>query len=430
MEERVVSGTNVWRPEDRLFRMGLLVSLLLGLTFTAGCWAPFCSRGIPACQLPDNYRYPSRTAGPPLNFASLSIGPQDDYILGPDDILEITLHGLYPGTEVRPIRAQVMASGKIHLPLVGAVHVGGMNLMEAHMTINEAYADGFIKEPRTNIYLVQKATTNVLVLGEVNEPGMYSLSKYENDVAHALAAAGGLGYDAAMEIEVHRRTGSPAQIENAVFEPRFRDPPNATLEILTAPTPAEEPPMPQPRPTAVQAMSYQESTARPGMEIVRIPLRGFGADKVDPNSIVLRHGDVVVVPSRKDEVFYVVGKLSPTNFIRFSISERERDIGAGFLLPVDREIDVVMAVAMAGYIDPIDSPTTVTVHRTCPDGRPMLILVDLIKARYDRRETVLIQAGDIVYLNPDAAWWGRRTFDRIIPSLFSISYRKALGLND
>ncbi len=430
MEERIVRGMNVWQPEASLFRTGWLVCLLLGLTVTAGCWAPFVSRGIPACQLPDHFRYPSRTAGPPLNFASLSIAPQDDYILGPDDILEITLHGLYPGAEVRPIRAQVMASGKIHLPLVGPIHVGGMNLMEAHVTINEAYADGFIKEPRTNIYLVQKATTNVLVLGEVNEPGMYSLSKYENDVAHALAAAGGLGYDAAMEIEVHRRT-SPTQVQNAIHQPRFRDPPNATLEILTAPdAPAEEPPMPEPLPPAVQPMSYQETIAPAGMEIVRIPMRGFGADRVDPNSIVLNHGDVVVVPSRKDEVFYVVGKLSTTNFLRFSISERERDIGAGFLLPRDREIDVVMAVAMAGYIDPIDSPTTVTVHRTCPNGEPMLILVDLIRARYDRRETVLIEPGDIVYLNPDAAWWGRRTFDRLIPAIFSISYRKALGFND
>jgi hypothetical protein len=136
---------------------------------------------------------------------------------------------------------------------------------------------------------------------------------------------------------------------------------------------------------------------------------------------------VVVVPSRKDEVFYVVGRLSPTNFVRFSIGKRERDIGAGFLLPRDREIDVVTAVAMAGYIDPIDSPTTVTVHRHCPDGRSLLIRVDLIKARYERLENVNIMPGDIVYLNPDTAWWARTQFDRIIVSLFTESYRKWLG---
>ena len=50
---------------------------------------------------------------------------------------------------------------------------------------------------------------------------------------------------------------------------------------------------------------------------------------------------------------------------------------------VDAVIDVVTAVSMAGYIDPIDSPTTVTVHRMLPNGPPLLIHVDLIKARFD-----------------------------------------------
>ena len=84
------------------------------------------------------------------------------------------------------------------------------------------------------------------------------------------------------------------------------------------------------------------------------------------------------------------------------------------MLPEDREIDVVTAVAMAGYIDPIDSPTTVTVHRTMPEGTPLLIRVDLIKARTDPEETVFVQPGDIIYLNPDAWWYSRRLFDHLI----------------
>ena len=95
-------------------------------------------------------------------------------------------------------------------------------------------------------------------------------------------------------------------------------------------------------------------------------------------------------------------------------------------MPKDREIDVVTAVAMAGYIDPIDSPTTVTVHRVMPDGNPMLIHVDLIKARYDRRETIFVQAGDIIYLNPDAHWWFRRTFDKVVDDLILLPYGAAV----
>ena len=53
--------------------------------------------------------------------------------------------------------------------------------------------------------------------------------------------------------------------------------------------------------------------------------------------------------------------LSQTNVVNFSVRDRDRQLGNAFLLPNDRDIDVVSAVAMAGYIDPIDSPSTVSV---------------------------------------------------------------------
>jgi len=402
-----IQPIRVGRPSAR--RGGLWVacgSLLL----CAGCWAPFHSYGVPAANLPDAFRIPQRTAGPTLNLCRLTIPPPDDYILGPDDVLEVLVHELYPEGPLQPLRAQVMGDGTIVLPLVGSVQVGGKNLMEAHGAIAGAYSNGFINDPRVNIYIVERSTTAVLVLGEVNSPGIYRLPKYENDVAHAVASAGGLLPDAGLEVQVHRRLG-----------------PQELPEILVEETlPSPESPTGEPQrwcPEDADAFDPDDP-----MRIVHIPLRGYMPQPLNPADVVLHPGDVVVVPSRKDEVFYVVGKLSPTNFVRFSVSERERDIGAGFLLPRDREIDVVMAVAMAGYIDPIDSPTTVTVHRVGPDGEPFLIIVDLIRARYNSRETVLVEPGDIIYLNPDACWWGRRTFDRVLPDIISLSYRKLLGL--
>ncbi len=160
------------------------------------------------------------------------------------------------------------------------------------------------------------------------------------------------------------------------------------------------------------------------MQAFTIPLRGFGGE-ASPDDVVLHPGDVVVVPNRRNEVFFVVGKLAEQNFVRFTVRERERELGGGFLLPKERDIDVVTAVAMAGYIDPIDSPTTVTVHRRLPNGEPLLVHVDLIKARYDRQETILVQAGDIIYLNPDGDWWFRRTFDRVVPELILLPFEAA-----
>jgi hypothetical protein len=148
--------------------------------------------------------------------------------------------------------------------------------------------------------------------------------------------------------------------------------------------------------------------------IVRIPLRGADPSWLNSDLVSLGPGDVVVVPPRTQQVFFVVGKLSEVNRTRFTVGDRDREIGNGFVLPPDREIDVVTAVAMAGYIDPIESPTTVTVHRVQPDGQPLLVRVDLMRARVDSHENLLIQPGDIVYLNPDCWWYSRRLFDRVI----------------
>ena len=147
---------------------------------------------------------------------------------------------------------------------------------------------------------------------------------------------------------------------------------------------------------------------------------------ITPDQATLNDGDVVVVRTLPEEVFFVVGKLSPNNFVRFTLDREDRDLGNGFVLPRDRDIDVVTAVAMAGYIDPIDSPTTVTVHRTKRGGKPMLIHVDLIAARFDRKENIMVRPGDIIYLNPDGGWWFRRTLDRVIPEILISPYSEAM----
>ncbi|WP_164100517.1 polysaccharide biosynthesis/export family protein [Candidatus Laterigemmans baculatus] len=380
-------GLQPWRTQ--LF----LLPLLCGVALSGGCWAPLHSPGIPASTLPDSFRVPVRTAGMPLNFANLTAQPPADYLLGPGDVLRVTIPDLFPQSETQPLEVQVMASGEVHLPLVGAVRVGNGNLMQAQRVITEAYADGYLKEPRINVALAQKTTIDVLVLGEVASPGVHPLPKYQNDVGHALAAAGGLGEDADAVIEIHRRT------PDSEFAP----------------------------PLEREGLDIYECNPKDPKKILRIPLRGLMPGAIDQSDVVLNPGDVVLVPSRKHEVFFVVGRLSTTNLVRFTLGDRERELGAGLILPRDRDIDVVTAVTMAGYIDPIESPTTVTVHRTMPDGRPMLILVDLIAARYDPRETVLVEPGDIIYLNPDSAWYFRRLFDRLVDDLLIIPYARWAG---
>jgi protein involved in polysaccharide export with SLBB domain len=413
-----------------------------------------------------------------LNYSHLTQNQPADYKLGQDDTIGVLLPGFDQKATIQTIRAQVVSDGTVQLPLVGTVNVGGLTLRAAQEKINAAYADGFIKDP-VGVTLEEKATVGVLVLGQVKEPGVHYLPKFQNDVGHAIAAAGGLTDEAASEIELHRKSkvlaksgklqGTDAhQVRqaNVEFEAaesrkallqreqlayRGRDRFESAKPLKQAQTSQESAKSPSrevhvavcesasqlrkdepvaqvahvSKPAQSRAQDWQTMEDADG-SIVKISLHGPGANSPVDGSVILNAGDVVVVPSREYEAFYVVGKLSQNNLVRFSTGDRQRELGVGFVLPREREIDVVTAVAMAGYIDPIDSPTTVTVQRTMSNGEPLLIRVDLIKARYSRQETVLVEAGDIIYLNPDSQWWFRRTFDRIIPAMFTESLRKAL----
>lgn len=408
---------------------GRLLVTIVALALS-GCYVPLRSPSIPACQLDDSYRMPNRGAATQLNFASLTLPPSPDYILGPDDTLEITVSGLFEGPEIRPLRARIMSDNTVTLPLVGDVRIGGMNLSQAQQAITNAYADGFLVNPRVGVELVEKATVEVAVLGEVTNPGVYPLPRYQNDVAHALALAGGLSELAADVVEVHRRveggSGAMNPGESASLNGVFHD------GVIRHHHHHDG---------VVQEVGLQEPPSRLDSKvIVRIPLKQRPLDVVgetgDGSTVVpasltvddvkINPGDVVVVPKQRDEVFFVVGPLRREGALAFSIRDRDRRLGNAFLLPPDRDVDVVTAVAMAGYIDPIDSPSTVTVHRQVPGGPPLLIGVDLIAARYDWNENVYIQPGDIVYLNPDAAWWFRRTFDRVVPELITIPYAEGM----
>ncbi len=446
-------------------RLSLWAPITMAITLSlSGCFTPLRSHGIPASQLPDSFRTSVNKCVPQLNLSSLVSPPPTEYLLGPGDVLEVVIPDLFGETSFRPLRAQVQDNGYIQLPRVGSLYVGGYSLQAAQASINNILANGILVDPTASVTLLEKGTVNVLVLGEVNEPGIHALTRYENDIAHAVAAAGGFTIDAADEIEVHRRgsnseivpgvnpvpqsyhqyetiqqTGYPSSSDNYASnvqtleysqnaaKPRARiSPMNSSYRSATPragfghsleanrQVPAQVlPAQPQSSLTHFQAPIQLGPT-------LRIPLRGNSVAALNIQQTVLNSGDVIVVPSAVQKVFYVVGKLSEQNRTRFSLDARNREIGNGFLLPKDRDIDVVTAVAMAGYIDPIDSPTTVTVHRHLPDGESLLIRVDLIAARYNKHETINVEPGDIIYLNPDMKWWIRRTLDR--------SLERALGI--
>ena len=130
------------------------------IVFLCGCWAPLLSPGIPASQLPETYRTPNRTAGKPLNYASLTVPATGDYLLGPGDILDITMFPNQPVAAVRPLRVQINSGGEIYLPQIGSVSVTGLTLLQANQEIQDRYErTELYAHPVVNLTLQEKTTT-------------------------------------------------------------------------------------------------------------------------------------------------------------------------------------------------------------------------------------------------------------------------------
>lgn len=442
-----------------------VIAASLSLLFLTGCYVPLCSHGIPASSLPDSFRTPTRSVAAPLNLVSLNFTAPDDYLLGAHDVIDINVSGMSDNRPQDLIRARITHDGIVNLPLVGEVPVAGMNLAEAQRAIQRAFEDGFVVKPRVSIDHVEKQTIDVSVIGEVTTPGIYPLPRFQNHVGHALALAGGLGEQSGNVIELHRRisrTELQGRISGAAELAADR---SGSARTVSLARPVLRGIIPCTQSSAATSLSDGDQKSSYGRQHTvpsdqRAANQGAGSDErfaedlveaqlhiclrgghvhltvegqtipltgLTPNDVTLRAGDVVLVPRKRDDVFFVTGPLNRTNVVNFTVRERDRELGNAFLIPSDRDIDVVTAVAMAGYIDPIDSPSTVTVHRTTPCRPPLLIRVDLMKARDDWRENLYVQAGDIIYLNPDSAWWFRRTLDRVLPTLITSPYSEAMG---
>ncbi|MCE5336082.1 MAG: polysaccharide export protein [Desulfobacteraceae bacterium] len=126
-----------------------------------------------------------QTAGVATEFKS----PEGDalYQIGTGDVLEITVYGEESlnrtGLVVRP-------DGKISFPLVGDIEVGGLTTTQAKDSLEKQLRE-YIPGAVAAVSVVQLGSLQYYVVGKVNKPGMYNVSK-PLTVLQALAMAGGL----------------------------------------------------------------------------------------------------------------------------------------------------------------------------------------------------------------------------------------------
>lgn len=132
----------------------------------------------------------------PLALSAQSAG---DYVIGPHDVLSITV---FDQADLGG-RYAVELDGSFTFPLIGRIQAGGMTIRNFELELKKALAAGFFKNPQVTVSIEQYRSQRVFVTGEVRNPGSYVLTG-DMTLIEALAKAGSTTQNAADEVVVVR----------------------------------------------------------------------------------------------------------------------------------------------------------------------------------------------------------------------------------
>ncbi|MFV1951724.1 MAG: SLBB domain-containing protein [Nitrospinota bacterium] len=136
-----------------------------------------------------------------------------DYLVGRQDILRITV---YQQPDLNTI-ARVTDEGSITFPLLGEVQVNGLSVQQIEKRLSDLLSEGLIiKNPQVSVFIEQYRSQRVTIIGEVNKPGQYEITRMAF-VSDILSMAGGLSGDAGNSITILKKADNGQKGKNSLI---------------------------------------------------------------------------------------------------------------------------------------------------------------------------------------------------------------------
>jgi polysaccharide export outer membrane protein len=191
------------------------ITLLVCITSLAACSVaparPAKEKPIPLWIAPDGGKTaaPAAPAAAPAGAGSAATPASNEYVLGPGDVVKITV---YNNPDLAT-ETEVSLGGRISFPLIGEVAIGGLTRSQAEKAIAARLGKGgFIPNAHVNLLVVQYRSQQISVMGEVNKPGNYPVSR-ATGVAEALAMAGGITAKGSSVITIIQKDGNGGVVQ-------------------------------------------------------------------------------------------------------------------------------------------------------------------------------------------------------------------------
>ena len=330
-----------------------------------------------------------------------------EYTFAAGDSVEIQINDLFQTDKAEQFRRQVDQSGKVIIPIVGAVQFAGITESQAIDAITEKLRP-IIRDPRVSITILEGRAFTFVVDGQCRSTGVYSLSRPDFNVIQAVALAGGA-------IDGVRRIRIVRVVDEAPARPVSPEPGESTGE--TAPPPAT-PPVAPPAPAApsVDDLLKQIAPAEPAHSAaptspgalraagpsVAVDVDQLEAPKVaEPGAVP--PGEAVKVPAAS----------RPSQAARYVFDTEKQEWvfvepGAAEPAPMDGSVDLTAPNSPEGAVT---GPAAAEGGRALmqpkdyrlPDGRKTrIIVVDWVKLQQgDLSQLIIVRPGDIIHVESD-----------------------------
>lgn len=198
----------------------MVLKNLVILTLGAALWADGQTRVEPIkADVSAKRNEPSGVAPQAVDSAS-----QPDYVLGPGDVLSVTVTDLDDQFVDKTFRIDM--SGELSVPVAGRFHAGGLSTHALEAEIDKSLSH-ILKQPDAVVTIVQFNSQPISILGEVNYPGVHQVEGRKN-LLEALSLGGGLTDLSGSKLTITREIS-----RGRIPLPNAHDDPSGQYSIVT-----------------------------------------------------------------------------------------------------------------------------------------------------------------------------------------------------
>ena len=318
---------------------------VLAVVSLSGCLA--AGTHYYAHDMPGELVAQANTNAQTIDFSRLSGSPPNSELIGPGDLLEITVAVGIDTRSVMTFPVRVNQDGIADVNEIGQIRLAGYELDEAEGVIAQVSQQRLLfKNPHVTVNMKRKRMNRIMVVGAVKKPGPVEIPASESSLLSVLFAAGGLAEDAGTTIQIRNlidSPNSPDAIANGTGADILRtgysanSPRSARVDLVTA--------------TQDGSISYH-----------------------------IGDGGVVMVEKRDPKAIHVIGLVRKPGMIEY---------------PVNEDLRLFDALALAGYTS-TQVANKVFVFRNSPSEGWVRIQCSISRAKRDEAHNVLLAPGDVV----------------------------------